>query len=165
MKVTLHMAISIDGFVARKGGDTKWVSDLDFSLFDKRRQEAGCTVMGRTTFDEVGSMEGITTIVVTRNPNDHTNADNTFFAASPTTAVELAKSKGHDKILLAGGGTINGAFLKAGLIDEIFLSVHPVALGDGIKLFGTETTETKLKLLDTEKLDDDLVQLHYEVAK
>lgn len=157
------MAISVDGFVARKNGETTWVSDFDFSLFDKRRQEAGCTVMGRTTFDEVGSMDGITTIVVTRDPKAHQDTKNTFFVDSPAAAVALAESKGHNKILLAGGGTTNGAFLKAGLINKIFLSVHPIALGEGIKLFGTETTEANLTLLDTEKLDDNLVQLHYAV--
>jgi dihydrofolate reductase len=158
------MAVSIDGFVARKDGDTKWVSEFDFSLFDKRRKEAGCTIMGRKTYDEVGSMEGITTIVVTHDPAAHQNTENTFFVDSPTAAVELAHSKGHDKILLAGGGATNGAFLKASLINEIYLSVHPTILGDGIRLFGPDAPEVKLALLDTEKLEDNLVQLHYQVA-
>jgi dihydrofolate reductase len=158
------MAVSIDGYVARANGETTWVSELDFELFDQRRKEAGCTVMGRTTYDEVGSMEGITTIVVTRDPDAHRNTENTFFVESPSTALELAAARGHDKILLAGGGATNGAFLKAGLINEIFLSVHPIALGDGTKLFGTETIETPLTLLDTEKLDENIVQLHYTVA-
>lgn len=164
MKVILHMAVSIDGFVARVNGETTWVSELDFDLFDKRRKEAGCAIMGRTTYDEVGSMDGITTIVVTGNPGAHRNTDNTFFVESPSGAIELAASKGYQQVLLAGGGSTNGAFLKAGLINEIFLSVHPIALGDGTKLFGTEAVEKPLALLDTEKLDENIVQLHYKVA-
>lgn len=163
MKVILHMAVSVDGFVARANGETTWVSEADFALFDQRRKDAGCTVMGRTTYDEVGSMDGITTIVVTHDPDAHKNTENTFFVESPSGAIELAQSKGHDNVLLAGGGATNGAFLKAGLINEIFLSVHPIALGDGTKLFGTETVETPLSLLDTEK-HDDFVQLHYRVG-
>lgn len=56
-------------------------------------------------------------------------------------------------------------YLLAGLIDEVFLSVHPLILGDGIKLFEGAETDIKLEFLDQKELGEGLVQLHYRVLK
>ena len=55
------------------------------------------------------------------------------------------------------------AFLKDGLIDEIYLSVHPLVLGKGIKIFEGGEVKVNLKLLGIKELKEDLVQLHYKV--
>src|SRR3989344_3496076 len=134
MKVIMHNAISADGFIAKSDGDTSWVSEFDLNLFKKRCLENGCVILGRKTFDEVGVTSGITNIVLTTKP---LNSSSTivFSADSPLSAIALAKSKGCKSVILAGGGETNGSFLKKGFIDEAFLTVHPLILGQGIKLF------------------------------
>lgn len=164
MKVTLHMAVSIDGYVARTGGQTDWVSPFDLALFEKRCAEKRCVIMGRTTFEEVDTMDGVHMIVLTHEPAAHQARDGVTFVATPHDALAVARSLGHDDVLLAGGGTTNGALLKDGLINELFLSVHPVVLGAGVRLFGNEATPAECTLLDTERFDDTLVQLHYRVG-
>ena len=87
-----------------------------------------------------------------------------MFATSPKKALALAKARGFGKVLIAGGGQTSGAFLKAGLIDEIFLTVHPLILGEGIKVFEAIKSKKDLRLIDTKKLGEGLVQLHYKIA-
>ena len=66
---------------------------------------------------------------------------------------------------MAGGGHTAAAFLEAGLIDEIFFSVHPHIFGQGIKPFEGIDINKKVKLLDTRSLGDNFFELHYEVVK
>jgi len=72
------------------------------------------------------------------------------------------------KILLEGGGKINGSFMKAGLIDEIYLLVIPKVLNktDAPSLFdndvNTEVALTYYDLLDTKPMARGSVLLHYK---
>jgi riboflavin biosynthesis pyrimidine reductase len=66
--------------------------------------------------------------------------------------------------LLEGGHT-SASFLEAGLIDEIFFSVHPLILGQGIKPFEGTSFEMKVALIDSKILEGGLVELHFKVLK
>jgi dihydrofolate reductase len=79
--------------------------------------------------------------------------------------IEAIKQKGHDKALLIGGGTTNASFLNANAIDEMILSVHPLILGNGIKLFESKEVEIKLSLISEVKLEEDLIQERYKLLK
>jgi dihydrofolate reductase len=160
MKTILHMAVSVDGYVARVGGETDWVSELDFALFEKRCTDMGCVIMGRTTFDEVGPKDRVTTIVLTHKKKK-SNDESVHYVTSALDALGLAESKGYEKVLIAGGGQVSGLFLGKGLLDELFITVHPIALGSGIKLFAGLEEEAKLELLDTKSLGEGVIQLHY----
>lgn len=166
MKTILHLAVSADGYIAKKNGDSGWVSETDGALFVKRAVAAGCLVVGRTTFKQYQGdlfpIDKVVNIVLSRTRG--VAKGGVEFAASPRKALALAKSKGFKTVLVAGGGKTSGAFLKEGLIDEIFLTVHPLVLGSGIKVFNGLNTVERLKLLDTKKLGEGLVQLHYKVA-
>lgn len=167
MKITLHLAISADGFIAKPDGDSDWVDDADETRFIQRAREAGCLVIGRKTFEQYrGTMypvDGIVNIVLTKNP--HPGILDACFANSPAAAIELAEEKGHDTILIAGGGHVSISFLEADLIDEIFFSVHPLILGQGIKPFAEKSIEKKLQLLDSKQLNNGLVELHYKILR
>lgn len=169
MKITLYMATSIDGFIAKKDGDSDWVSPVDSGIFEQKIKEKGCIVVGRRTFNqyhgELYPVKGVTNIVLTSNKTETDNADEAIYVSSPEEAVKAAQGKGHTEILLIGGGTTNGLFLKAGLIDEVFLSVHPLILGDGIKLFENSEVNLSLEKLEAKELDEGLTQLHYKVRK
>ena len=54
------------------------------------------------------------------------------------------------------------SFLRLGLVDEIRLSVVPVLLGDGLRLFGNSSTETRWRLKDVVAYKTGLVELLYE---
>jgi dihydrofolate reductase len=78
--------------------------------------------------------------------------------------ARIRKEKGKDLWLL-GGGALVKAFLDDGLIDEIFLAVHPIVLGRGIPLFPEGTRRTGLRLTDSRGYDSGLVMLTYKVEK
>lgn len=163
------MAISIDGFVAKKDGDSDWVSPVDSANFEQKIKEKGCIIVGRRTFDQYQGdlypVKNVTNIVLTSDSSLKSEKDNVVYTQSPKEAVKAVQEKGHDNALLIGGGTTNGLFLKEGLIDEVFLSVHPLILGSGIKLFESVETDIKLKFLDQKELGEGLIQLHYQVVK
>ena len=163
------MAISIDGFIAKKDGDSDWVSPVDSANFEQKIKEKGCIIVGRRTFDryqgDLYPVKDVTNIVVTSNSSLKSEQDNVVYAQTPKEAIKLAQGRGHDKALLIGGGTTNGLFLKEGLIDEVFLSVHPLILGNGIKLFEGIETDLKLRFIDQKELGEGLAQLHYRVVK
>lgn len=168
MKITLYMAISIDGFIAKKDGDSDWVSPVDSANFEQKIKEKGCIIVGRRTFDQYQGdlypVKNVTNIVVTSNSSLKSEG-NVVYVQTPSEAIKVAEERGHKEALLIGGGTTNGLFFKAGLIDEIFLSVHPLVLGSGIKLFENAETNIKLEFLDQKEFGEGLTQLHYRVIR
>lgn len=60
---------------------------------------------------------------------------------------------------------INGEFLDKNLINEIFISLHPIILWNWIKLFWNSENLSELELISTKNLDKWLMQLHYKVLK
>jgi riboflavin biosynthesis pyrimidine reductase len=82
----------------------------------------------------------------------------------------LAQRFGIRKLLLEGGGKINGSFLTAGLIDELSILIAPVADGS----IGTATLfdatagrgpSRRLRLIALERLKGDVVWLRYRVQR
>ena len=170
MKVTLYMAISADGFIAKKDGDSDWVSPVDTANFEKAIKEHGCIIVGRKTFDQyqgdIYPIDGVTNIVVTSDKALKSDKPNVYFVAgSVKEIIESIKQKGHDKALLIGGGTTNASFLNANAIDDMILSVHPLILGNGIKLFESEEVDIKLELVSETKLEEGLIQERYKLLK
>jgi 2,5-diamino-6-(ribosylamino)-4(3H)-pyrimidinone 5'-phosphate reductase len=68
------------------------------------------------------------------------------------------------------GGVLNGVLLRAGLVDEIRLLVHPELVGGEVinSIFqesglGDEDAPIKLQLDNMEKIKDDIIYLKYKV--
>ena len=76
--------------------------------------------------------------------------------------MEKAKSRGHSALLVSGGGQVSAAFLNDHLLDEIFLSVHPIILGQGIRLFAGASFNDGFKLQEARAFGEGLAQLHYK---
>lgn len=165
MKVILDMAVSADGFVAKMDGDSDWVSPLLEKSFVNRCKEAGCVIVGRKTFEQyrgqIYPIDGIVNIVLTSKPVKY-EEPNVLLSHSPKGALAIAKGKGFGSVVLAGGGIISGVFLNEGLIDEAFISFHPIILGEGIKLFSGARKESKMKLLANEVVGEILIG-HYKI--
>lgn len=164
MKKILYMAVSADGFIARNNNDTSWVSLNEWNNFLNFAKTAGCLIVGRKTYEILTSEEQFTNynnlelVVVSHNllKIDHT------VAHSPEEALEILKQ--HETIVIAGGSKLNASFLEKNLIDEIYLDVEPVLLGDGIPLFSSISINKNLTLGGYRVLENNLVQLHYLLA-
>lgn len=148
-KVILHTGVSLDGYIARTDGSIDWLTSITVD-HGYTAMLAGCdtVLMGRKTFSQVQSFlnDGTpfpynrqTTFVFTKKPKK------LQLGTLPVTATDedpvavvkrLLKDTTTDKhIHLVGGGALNGLLLKENLVHEIHLSVIPVVLGSGIKLF------------------------------
>ena len=55
------------------------------------------------------------------------------------------------------------SFLTLGLVDRIILSIAPIMLGDGLRLFGVATTEQRWHLKDVVAYKTGFVELSYEI--
>ncbi len=163
------MAISIDGCITKNQDDSDWVSENDLVEFSSFIQASDAVIMGRRTMEQFGEdfpVQGPLNIVLTKDRKLHRENDKVIFmSGSPKEVVAKAKSLGLENLLLIGGENTNAHFLKDGVIDEIVLSVHPLVIGKGLRLFGDDKYDTSLKLMDVRKISDELVQIRYEVVK
>lgn len=168
MKIVLDLALSSDGYIAKKDGDSSWVSERTEDLFKQRIREAGCLVVGKKTFDQyrdvIYPVEGAINIVLTRKSHlEHTAG--VIYVSAPEEAIKVAKEYKCDGILIAGGSAVSKAFLEKGLIDEIYLSIHPITLGEGMRPFADMETPSNLTVLDTQDLGDGIRQNHYRIER
>ncbi len=169
MKVILYMATTTNGFIGLPDGNSDWVADADYIPFLKTMKKCGVVIMGRKTYEvnkEDFPFKGVLNIVLTRNNKLLKQNRNVLFTnKKPKEIINLLLKKGCKQAMLIGGREMNSAFLEEGLIDEIFLSIHPLIFRDGMEIFSESSEELKLKLLSVNKLLQDLVQLHYKVIK
>jgi dihydrofolate reductase len=71
------------------------------------------------------------------------------------------KGEAGKNIFIDGGAELVTTLLQQNLIDELILSIIPVLLGGGIRLFRDGRPEQRLKVLGSKQFDTGLIQLHY----
>jgi dihydrofolate reductase len=78
-------------------------------------------------------------------------------------ARNIKQQEGKD-IWLFGGSALTASLLNAGLVDELWLSVHPILLGAGKPLFTGVNGRVPLQLMETKTYDSGLVSLKYKLS-
>ena len=167
IQTILLMAQTLDGKIARHSDHfPDWTGKADKRLFVEITKAAGALIMGSKTFDTIGQpLPGRKNIVMTRNPRRVSQWDNLIYTnrAPPALLAEL-ESEGYRQVVIAGGTRINSIFMRAGLIDELIVTITPMIFGTGIALF-EEGIEVDLALKDFKPLDEACVCLHYRVVQ
>ncbi len=167
MKVFIIAAITADGFIARHSNHlADWTSREDKKLFVTLTKDAGVMVMGSRTFATIGrALPGRHTIIYTTKPENvaaHEGIETT--SESPKALVSRQKAIGAAGIAICGGAAIYDLFMRAGVVDEIYLVIEPKIFGKGIQLF-MDDLNIDLALNESRKLNDNTVLLHYTVLK
>lgn len=172
-QLKLFIAASLDGKIARPDGSVSWLEEYpnpdgeDYG-YGKFYAGVGAVVMGRKTYAEILGFDvpwpyaNASTYVITSDGELETPTPNTSLLHSiDTDAIrQIAKStKGY--VWVVGGGEIISAFLAAGLVDELTLTVIPRILGAGIPLFPPSTPETHLELKSAQSFPSGFVNLVY----
>lgn len=166
MKVILYMAMTINGFIAKEDDGTPW-SEIVWESYYKIAKNFKAIILGRKTYEimkrenEFEKIGNPFVVVVTNQTKE--NKDNLVYVNSPNEAIKLLKEKQFTEILIAGGGKLNASFMKENLINEVILDVEPIIFGKGIKLFSEGDFEANLELIETKKLSENEIQLHYKV--
>lgn len=166
MKVTMVMAMTLDGKIARDSNHpADWTGRDDKKKFVEITKRAGVMIMGSKTFDTIGrALPGRKSIVMTRNRLRKSTGDIIFTDLSPDLVLKTLCDKGFQEVALIGGSQTNSLFARADLIDEIHVTVVPILFGTGLSLFDGEM-DTRLELFGTEILSDQCLTLKYRVKK
>lgn len=172
MHLTLFMAMSANGLIADSRGSEDFLSDEHWNRFISLAKEHGNIIVGRKTYEAVkawnnglgfNDLGDITKIVVSRDASYSTDAGY-ICASSPQEALAALAHSGTENALLTGGANLNSQFAKAGLIDEIILSVEPVFLGEGKSLFAADDFEMRTSVQSVSQ-NGQLVEIRYQVTK
>lgn len=173
-KLILYISCSLDGYIAKHNDDLSFlervqVEGLDYGYYDFM---AGidAVIVGKRTYDWV-LKQGYAfphadkeSYIITRSSKAAEGNVN-FYTGELEDLVNTLKSKNGKNIFCDGGAFVVNAALKKRLFDELIISVIPVLLGDGIKLFANGNPEQDLELVSSESFNTGLVQLHYKIAK
>src|SRR4030067_2450336 len=162
------MAMSLNGIIARENNEEDFSSHDSWEDWLKWVRKSGCVIWGRKTHEVVKGwdkqyledLKGVKVVVVSADKN-YKVGEEFELASSPEEALGKLEKDGFETVVLTGGATLNSSFAKAGLVDEIVLNVEPVIVGKGIPLFSPDVFDLKLKLLESKKLNGDIVQLRY----
>jgi dihydrofolate reductase len=171
MKVIVYMAVTPNGMIARENDATDFVTKTEWKSFDRASRKAGNIVMGRRTFEIVRDdgqfpfKERLNVVMTRKKTRNKWGKDVVFTAASPRGVVGMLRRRGFKTVFVGGGGKVNSAFMRAGIVDEVFLDVEPSIIGKGIPLFAGAAFEKKLRLVGTRKLSPNEIQLRYKVVK
>ncbi|MFA1821088.1 dihydrofolate reductase family protein [Virgibacillus oceani] len=76
----------------------------------------------------------------------------------------LKREPGQD-IAIHGSGELVNSLMQHDLIDELHMMIFPIVLGQGERLFESHETSTALKLIETKKLPNGVIVLHYEADR
>jgi dihydrofolate reductase len=164
-KVVLFIACSLDGYIAGKDDGISWLfDDADYG-YREFLASVDTVVMGRRTYDlalRMGPFPYADKECYVFSRSLMGGDDHVEFVDQPVAEfIEMLRGRDGKDIWLVGGSELIFDFMKAGLVDEFVISVHPRILGDGILLFKPGTPSVALSLVRSESFPSGLVQIRY----
>ena len=172
-KIILGLAVSLDGFIEGPEGEYDWCfTDQDYGMNDFFKQ-IDSIFLGRKSYEVFKK-------AAEEAPEQHdpfkkfkkyvfsntlTEVDKGMILVSGDTRsrVREIKSENGKDIWLFGGANLTTSFINERLVDELWLSIHPILLGKGKPLFSGVQERIKLKLLDSKTYSTGLLSVVYEV--
>ncbi|WP_421762874.1 dihydrofolate reductase family protein [Ekhidna sp.] len=164
-KVILGLAVSLDGFIEGPDGEYDWCfADQDYGL-SKFFQQVDTVFIGRRSYEmtmTIGKSPGpkLKEYIFSRTLN-YVKEGATLIKRDIRKEVQkIKKAEGKD-IWLFGGSGLTTSLINLGLVDKLWLSVHPIILGGGKPLFSNIENRVNLKLADSKTYSSGLVSLTY----
>lgn len=170
-KVVLYIAMSLDGYIARKDGSVDWLFDVEGDGGDNGYaafyQTIGTVVMGRTTYEDVLKLSedflyaDRPTYVLSRS--EQPPAPHVQFTTEPVESLIPRLQQASDADLwIVGGGQLVQAVMEKRLLHEMEVAIIPKILGEGIPLFPQGIVPSNLKMMRTQTLGQ-IVSILYQV--
>lgn len=181
--VTIHMAASLDGFIARKDGSVDWMetsdefaggATLDPEFVEAFLKTIDCYVMGSRTYETALGFEAKgfgwaygdkPTFVLTHRKLPRPRETVEFYSGDLAQLVGGRLRPAFRNIWFVGGGTVSGECLRLGLADEVRYSILPILIGDGIAFFDKLDRDVALHLAEVTGYKSGTVELRYEVRR
>lgn len=182
-RVTIHMAASLDGFIARKDGRVDWLetSDefaggekMDAAYVEEFLATIDCYVMGARSYETALSFEAKgfgwpygdkPVLVLTHRELPRTRDTIEFHSGDLAELVNERLRPAFRSIWFAGGGMVSAECLRLGLADEIRYSILPILIGEGIPFFDKLDKDVHLHLAEVKADRSGMVELRYEVTR
>lgn len=186
-KVIALEHMSLDGFCAGPNGEMDWIV-VDNEIFDvvaPITDKADTALYGRITY---GMMEGywptaasqpdaskhdiehsnwynaVTKIVCTKTLKNDAPPNTRFIGENIPQEIERLKAQPGRNILLIGSLSVAQLLSAHGIIDEYWINVNPVVLGQGTPLF-QQTDRLNLRLIESRTFKAGVTTLHYETVR
>lgn len=171
-KVKLYIAMSLNGKIARKGGEVDWLeaipnpaqTDYGYQEFYKT---IDTTIMGKKTYNQIMSWgidfpyAGNKNYVFTRNSEIKNTEHVNFVSENHIDLIREIKNKDGKDIWLIGGGNLNSLLIEENLIDEMIVFVMPIVLPNGIDLFDSFKTDKSIVLKSSKSHSSGVIELKY----
>lgn len=173
-KLILYIAMSLDGYIARNNDDIDWLNIVEKEGEDYGYAEftssVDTVILGRKTYDKVVAMgypnpHPDKDMIIISRASKPTKENISYYSGDLKSLINELKAKEGKNIYCDGGAELVTELLKLDLIDEMIISIIPILLGEGIKLFKDGRPENKLKLLESKGFEKGLVQVRYEVVR
>jgi dihydrofolate reductase len=175
-KLSLFIAMSLDGYIAKPNDDLSFLK-----IVEKEGEDYGYAdfvsnidtiIIGRKTYDYVVREIGAShydngdrdVYVITRTARPKTGRTN-FYSGNIKELVTRLKSETGKNIYCDGGAEVINELMKLDLIDEFTISVIPVLLGNGTRLFKDGRPEQALEFISAKSFETGLTQLYYKRKK
>lgn len=181
--VTIHMAASLDNFIARADGRVDWLETgdefpegeaLDQEFVEAFLKTIDCYVMGSKTYETALGFESNgfgwvygdkPTIVLSHRELARNRETVEFYCGDLTQLVNGRLRQTFRSIWIAGGSTVAGEFLRLGLVDEIRYSILPILIGDGIRFCSKLDSDIPLHLKEVRTYKSGMVELCYAITE
>ena len=174
--VTLHVATSLDGFIARRDNTVSWLESpedaypagvaLDSAMIEETLARIDCYVLGSRTYEhalELGWPYGDTPVIVLTHRELSSERESVeLYSGDLRKLLDEKLASRFRNIWLAGGAELCQSFLRLELVDRIVLSIAPVTLGGGLRLFDASGPEQLWQLKDVVAFNTGFVELTYE---
>jgi len=180
-RVTIHMAASLDGFIARKDGSVDWLetsdefaagATMDPEFVQAFLETIDCYVMGSRTYETALNFEskgfgwsyGDKPVFVLTSRDLPRRRDTIEFHSGDLAQLVNGRLRpAFRSIWVVGGGAVCGDCLRLGLADEVRYSILPVLIGEGIPFFDRLDRDVALHLTEVKAYKSGMVELCYEV--
>jgi dihydrofolate reductase len=175
-RIVVYVAVSADGFIARKDGRVDWLDrpQVKGSYGMAEFFASIDTILwGAKTYNEAAGRGGgggggfgpkVKNYVFTHHPRPPVKGVEFVNEPVKEFATRLRARPGKD-IWIMGGGGIIASFVDAGEVDDFILHVIPTFIGEGIPLMAAAERTLPVTLQSSEKYEDGVVRLHYVTGR
>jgi dihydrofolate reductase len=166
-KVVLGLGISLDGYIARPDGAVDFLfmpKDYSMGPFFSTIDTA---ILGRKTYEDALKMGGrfgdskMTSYVFSHSQPPGERGGVTFVNESPKSFVEQLRKRPGKNIWLMGGGELARDFLKEDVVDELYIGIVPILIGEGRPLFPSGFPQREFTLLENKTFSKGMIALKY----
>jgi dihydrofolate reductase len=187
-KIVSFVHLSLDGFVASAEGGLDWISITEeiFDYVEQRIKQTDTALYGRVTYQMMEAYWPTAAaqpnaskhdhehsrwykiarkVVLSKTLADKNDANTKIIRNHLSDEITQLKQSAGSEILVFGSPSATHALMAENLIDEYWIFINPVLLGQGIPLFNNIKQRTSLKLKMSKIFASGVVCLHYEVKR